>query len=147
MLLCSPCSRLPHSQVLLPVPSSLTRIPASLQSDTFMNQHETCSSYSSKKRCRAQKCLLQPLSLRAESLLLVLIYAYRIYLGNGYVFLCPDSAVKCKGTIINTTFFLLRVIYCFLLVGSLFLGHHHFAYRCSKNRTQCGFARTVFCGL
>lgn len=74
-----------------------------------------------------RKCLLQPLSPSAENLLLILIYAYHTCLGNGYVFCASDSAVKSKGTIIKNTFFLLLVIYCFLLVSSLFLGHHHFA--------------------
>ena len=74
-----------------------------------------------KKHCHAEEAtLLQPLSLSAESLLLMLVYAYRIWPGNSYDFCASDSAVKCKGKIIKNTFFLLRVIYCFLLVGCLF---------------------------
>lgn len=74
-----------------------------------------------------RNCLLQPLCPSAESP--ADAYFCISYLSEQWLwgFCALDSAVKCKGTIIKNTFFLLLVIYCFLLAASLFLEHHHFA--------------------
>lgn len=72
--------------------------------------------------------LLQPLSPSAGSP----AEAYFLsYLSEQWLwgFCALNSAVKCKGTIIENTFFLLLAIYCFLLAAGLFLGHRQFGYK------------------
>lgn len=54
ILLCSPCSHLPHSSIhSSAIFADIFQPPP--KNDTFMNQHKMCSSYSSKKHCHAQE--------------------------------------------------------------------------------------------